>query len=47
MALQGEGLPRALTPMTKSRDAKPNGAEWDGAIVMSNDVTGIRMIILS
>ena len=46
MAQQEEGLPRALTPVTKSSDAKTNGVMWDDAVVMSNDVIGIRVIIL-
>ena len=46
IAQQKEGLPRALTPVTKSSDAKTNGVKWDDAIVMSNDVLGIRVIIL-
>ena len=38
---QEEGLPRALTPMTKSSDVKPNGVKWGDVIVMSDDVTGM------
>ena len=39
-------MPRALTPVTKSSDAKTNGIKWGDVIVMSDDVTGIRVIIL-
>ena len=34
-------MPRALTPMTKSSDVKPNGVKWGDVIVMSDDVTGM------